>query len=87
MLKCKDHPRFGELRISDDGREGGAPDFATVWAMLERHAREWKEGADRKKRLHEGINLHKVQFWLMNVELDGEICRVGGEEADDDDVW
>ena len=52
--------------------------------MLERHGTEWREGADRKRRLQEGINLHKVVFWLMNVELDGERCSVGDENGADD---
>ena len=84
MLKCTDHPRFKDLKISQDGREQRCPDFKTVWAFLERHTREWTAGADRKMRLQEGCNLHKVVFWLMNVELDGESCSVGDENGADD---
>ena len=87
MQKCKEHPRFRDLRISDDGREDGAPDFRNVWEILEMHAREWVEGADRRRRLREGIGLHKLQFWLMNVELDGQICRAEGREVDEYDYW
>lgn len=92
MLRCRDHARFPDLKIGEEGRhgrEGGAPEFGTVWAMLERLVREWKEGAGRMRRLQEGCNLNKMLFWLLNVELDGESCVVkdGGEGEDENLGW
>ncbi|KAG6994129.1 hypothetical protein G7Y79_00047g083550 [Physcia stellaris] len=76
MLKCADHPRFGELRMREGkwGREDGAPDFATLWRKMEEHRMVWAEGAGRMRRWAEGQNLRTVARWFMGVELDGRRC-------------
>ena len=62
------------MREGQHGREDGAPEFGTLWRVLEEHRRVWAEGAGRSRRLAEGRNLRKMPLWFMGVELDGRRC-------------